>query len=57
MPEETKIVEHHRLSAAMLQQIEKEVPHVVIPKTELEAGFLLGVQFILKKLRDGYARP
>lgn len=24
----------------------------VIPKTELEAGFSLGVQFVLKKLRE-----
>ena len=54
---ETKVVEHHRLNAAMLAHIERDVPQIAIPKTELEAGFLLGIQYIIKKLRDGYARP
>lgn len=44
----------HQLSYHKVQQLEKTFPQIAIPKTELEAGYLLGVQAVLKKLRDGF---
>lgn len=44
-----------RLDQTQLDIIEKEVSIApTIPKTELEAGFALGVQFVLRKLKDGF---
>jgi hypothetical protein len=43
-----------RLSPDVYAQLLKQMPGLYSPKTELEAGYLLGVQFTLQKLRDGF---
>lgn len=56
MPEATKTAVLVRLRPDALAVLEREVisPLPTIPKTELEAGFALGVYHVLKRLRDGY---
>lgn len=45
-----------RLREDVLADLERKVTFLVppLPKTELEAGFALGVQHVLKALRSGY---
>lgn len=49
----------HRLSETAYAALEKTVPSPVVDDktTELQAGFRLGIQFILQKLREGYVVP
>lgn len=41
------------LAPHIVARIEKRFPAPMVPKTDLEAGYLLGVQAVLKVLRDG----
>jgi hypothetical protein len=50
----TTDVEIIRLTPEVYAQLVKQLPGPLCPKTDLEAGFLLGVQTVLQKLRDGY---
>ena len=52
-PKEEYIV---RLSPDVYKQLEDGLPSPVVSQTttEIQAGFNLGIQFVLKKLRDGY---
>ena len=45
----------HRLSQEVFSELEKAVYAVLptIPKTELEAGFSLGAQHVIRVIRDG----
>lgn len=45
-----------RLDPAQMRELEKQVPAPVVTTatTELLAGYQLGVQSVLKLLRDGY---
>ena len=48
---------HFRLDNRVYEELEKKVmgtPIVTKETTELQAGFQLGVQHVLKVLRDGY---
>lgn len=49
-------VEMHRLSTEAYQQLEKTMPPLVVSleTTPHYAGYMLGVQFVLKKLREGF---
>lgn len=53
---ETKIeiVEHHRLTVDQYKLFEKSLPGLGEPRTDLQAGYLLGIQHALKVLRDGW---
>jgi len=48
------IVTGFRLNAAALAALEKSLPHPGAPVNPIEAGFQLGVQAVLKKLREGF---
>ena len=52
-PKEEYIV---RLSPDVYKQLERDLPVPLVSQTttELQAGFNLGIQYVLKKLRDGY---
>ena len=45
-----------RLTAEVYQDLERKVGQVVVTRetTDLQAGYQLGVQAVLKLLRDGY---
>lgn len=51
-----KVVELTRLRPDVYAGLEKQVaaPYVDRQTTEIQAGFLLGIQHVLKVLRDGY---
>ena len=53
---EVKITEAVRLSPNVYNALEKSlpIPAVTQTTTELQAGFALGIQFVLKQLRDGF---
>ncbi|HDR9131359.1 MULTISPECIES: hypothetical protein [Burkholderia cepacia complex] len=46
-----------RLDAVMLRRLEEQLPKPIVNSTttELMAGYALGVQTVLQKLREGYA--
>lgn len=46
----------HRLSPEAYRQLEQQVqaPFVTDKTTDTQAGFQLGIQYILKLLRDGF---
>ncbi len=48
-----------RLREDVLADLERKVmqPCPTIPKTEIEAGFALGVQHVIRALRTGYMAP
>lgn len=43
-----------RLSTDAYAALVKKCPRAGCPSTDLEAGYLLGVQFVLMQLRDGF---
>lgn len=52
-----EIVFIHRLREVMIRDIEKKIGGMVSVNsetTDIQAGFMLGVQYVLGKLRDGY---
>lgn len=53
---ETKVVEFHRLSMAAYEALEKKCPAPLVNSdtTAHQAGYMLGVQYVLTLLRDGY---
>lgn len=54
---EKKVVEYHRLSPQAYADLEKAtafVPHVAEDTTNIQAGFMLGVQHVLRTLRNGF---
>jgi len=57
MSDKPKVTELHRLSQESYDALEKQlpaVPFVTADTTSHQAGFLLGVQMVLAKLRTGY---
>lgn len=54
MAEETKEKVIYRFTPEVLSKLENKLPQLCVPKSELEAGVALGVQMVLKKLRDGF---
>ena len=53
---EPTIVEWHKLSMASYEQLEKKCPAALVgdSTTDIQAGYMLGVQYVLMLLRDGY---
>jgi hypothetical protein len=51
-----KPVEMHRLSAESYDKLQKVCPAIAVTNetTERQMGYQLGVQFVLKLLREGY---
>lgn len=51
---EEKIIVY-QLNEEVIKRLEKlvGVPHVSKDTTELQAGYMLGIQFVLSKLREG----
>lgn len=50
-------VEFHRLSLQAYEDLEKAVaylPHAAADTTNIQAGFMLGVQHVLRHLRKGF---
>lgn len=47
-------VEVMRLMPEVYAQLVKSLPGPACPKTDLEAGYILGVQAALQKLREGF---
>lgn len=45
-----------RMAPHIYNQLERKLPAPVVSQqtTDLQAGFQLGVQYVLKQLRDGY---
>lgn len=54
MPDESTPQTINRLSQSAYASLAKGLPDQGCPKTELEAGFMCGVQHVLKKLREGF---
>ena len=59
MPSDTKparAVEKHRLSAETYEQLVKQCPSIAVTNdtATLQAGYQLGIQFVLGKLREGF---
>lgn len=50
-----KVVEYHRLSREEYDKLEKgmPIPHIGDTATPQQVGFLLGIQFVLQRLREG----
>ena len=53
---ETKQVVVHRLSTEVFNQLESSFPLPAVSQetTAHQAGFLLGIPFVLRKLRQGF---
>ena len=49
-------IQTFRLSQAAYEELERQLPMPFVGKesTELQAGFMLGVQHVLRTLRNGY---
>lgn len=43
-----------RIDQQVFDALARELPVPCVPKTELEAGVLLGVQMVLEKIRKGW---
>ena len=43
-----------RIEQNVFDALAKELPKPCVPKSELEAGVLLGVQMVLEKIRQGW---
>lgn len=59
MPNDTNpahSVEEHRLSAESYEQLVKQLPGIAVSNetSALQAGYQLGMQLVLKKLREGF---
>lgn len=52
MAHETQVIT--RLHQDVYKSLEKQLPKISAPATELEAGYLLGIQLVLGKLREGF---
>ena len=52
--QEVKDVTKVRIEQAVFDALAKELPKPCVPKSELEAGVLLGVQMVLEKIRQGW---
>lgn len=52
-PVEIQEVIVHRLSREMYEQLEKNLPKLGTPRTDLEAATTIGVQLVLAELRRG----
>ena len=54
-----KEVVTHRLTQEVYKQLESSLPTPVVgtTTTELQAGFALGIQYVLKQLREGFVVP
>lgn len=51
-----EMVIYNRLSEVAYSALEKKVRVVgSVPKTELEAGFACGVEFVMRAIREGFA--
>lgn len=58
MEKEKEVIFIHRLREAMIRDIEKKIGvqiGVSNQTTEIQAGFMLGAQYVLNKLREGYS--
>lgn len=53
---DTKTVIVARLTPSMLADLEKRLPPPVVDErtTDLQAGYRLGIQHVIKLLREGY---
>lgn len=53
---DSKILEVVRLDPRQYAELERQMPgpNVGPNTTDLQAGFALGIQFVLKHLREGY---
>ena len=51
--------EYARLTQHVYEELERKVGTVVVNQitTDLQAGYMLGVQAVLKELRNGYVIP
>ena len=55
----SRTVEYARLTQHVYDELERKVGSVVVNQvtTDLQAGYMLGVQAVLKELRNGYVVP
>lgn len=53
-PNTTEVVELNRLSPDSLRALKAKLPKIGCPSTELEAGYLLGINKVLDVLREGW---
>lgn len=55
-PVEPRVVEitKVRIEQNVFDALAKELPKPCVPKSELEAGVLLGVQMVLERIRQGW---
>ena len=55
-PKATQPVEKHRLSAEAYEQLAKQCPSIAVTNetATLQAGYQLGIQLVLGKLREGF---
>ena len=55
----SSITEYARLPQHVYAELERKVGTVVVNQvtTDLQAGYMLGVQVVLKELRNGYVVP
>ena len=53
---DTKTITVARLTSEMLADLEKRLPPPIVDErtTDLQAGYRLGVQHVIKLLREGY---
>lgn len=51
-------VEHFNLSQQVYEQLEKNIPRILVPPTsEIEAAWIAGAEFVLRKLRGSLVIP
>lgn len=50
----TKVVEVFRLNQLAYDELEKSLPKIGSTANQIEAGYLLGIQLVLAKLRAGF---
>jgi len=50
----TKEITKVRIEQAVFDALAKDLPKPCVPKSELEAGVLLGVQMVLERIRQGW---
>ena len=56
MPDQTNIVTVNRLAPEVYKDLEKKLPPIAVNNetSPMQAGFQLGVQTVLKMLREGF---
>lgn len=52
--EQVKEITKVRIEQNVFDALVKELPKPCVPKSELEAGVLLGVQMVLERIRQGW---